>query len=126
MRKLRFEKFGQEKFWDIWNFFSSEGVKIWMVDLDFEFLSRNSGPRGSRDRSRVDRGRGRGRGRGRIGPRVEKVRKVRKSQILTFLTQNFIHFSWILGHFEYFHFSGGPKLARFASVWSVGDFGKNG
>ena len=55
------------------------------------------------------------------GPRG---RKLRKSQILTFLRQNFIHFSWILGHFEYFHFSGGPKLARFASVWSLGDFRK--
>ena len=57
------------------------------------------------------------------GPRG---RKLRKSQILTFLTQNFIHFSWILGHFEHFHFSGGSKLARFASVWDEVDFGKNG
>ena len=57
---------------------------------------------------------------------VGSVPRVRKSQILTFLRQNFIHFSRIFGVFDHFHFSGGPKLARFASVWSVGVFRKNG
>ena len=57
---------------------------------------------------------------------VGSVPRVRKSQILTFLRQNFIHFSRIFGVFDHFHFSGGPKLARFASVWSVEVFRKNG